>query len=78
MAEIDPQSVPLTSQQRFLLEWLSKEDASSLGECVGCALTALVDHGLAKIEHRERGAWAEVSLTAAGRRSLNQGGGDDA
>ncbi len=36
----------LTANERFLLEWLSKEDASSRGECSGPSLNNLMAFGL--------------------------------
>jgi hypothetical protein len=60
----------LTSQERFLLEWLSKEDTSALGECEGQSLTVLINSGLAVVTDLDRGAWANVSLTEAGLRAL--------
>lgn len=63
----------LTSEERFLLEWLSKEDFSSHGECRGSALSALVNYGLAHVgkDAGDRGEdYAPVSLTEAGRALL--------
>jgi hypothetical protein len=63
----------LTSRELFLLEWLSKEDASPLGECEGAILTTLVDLGLASIgptptgKHRH---YAPVTVTEAGWSAL--------
>lgn len=62
--------IELTSQEKFLLEWLSKEDFSHYGECEGVALNVLVKMGLAKVTHRERTGWALVSLTDAGWNKL--------
>lgn len=59
----------LTKSERFLLDWLSKEDVSSLGECKGRDLDQLVAYGLARItlptdsKHQDYG---HVSLTATG------------
>lgn len=39
----------LNSQERFLLEWLAKEDSSALGECQGKDLDSLVARNLAQI-----------------------------
>jgi len=36
----------LTGAERFLLEWLSKEDWSSYGECRGKSFDKLLDAGL--------------------------------
>ena len=60
----------MTSQERFLLEWLSKEDFSHYGECEGPSLNVLVNTGLALITYHERDGWALVSLTEAGRLAL--------
>lgn len=60
----------LTSMERFLLEWLSKDDSSNLyGECEGQALDVLVNLGLAKIGPTPAGRhphYRRVSLTDAG------------
>jgi hypothetical protein len=64
----------LTGEQRFLLEWLSKEDSSSLGECHGKSLDALVEQGLAVIgavAPGMHGHYRRVSLTPAGRAALS-------
>lgn len=67
-------SEPLTSQERFLLEWLGKEESSALGECSGCDLDVLINRGFAVIapapegQHRHFG---RVSLTDAGRATLS-------
>lgn len=55
-----------TSQERFLLEWLSKEDFSAFGECEGPALTVLLNCGLAEHTERHMGGWSKVALTEAG------------
>jgi hypothetical protein len=60
----------LTKAQRFVLEWLSKEDSSAYGECRGSDLDALLSAGLAKVRNRERGDYARVELTDAGRAAL--------
>lgn len=39
----------LDKDQRLVLEWLSKEDSSSYGECQGAALDALVEKGIAEL-----------------------------
>lgn len=57
----------LTSSQRFLLEWLAKEDVSQLGECKGADLDVLVLHGLASVPHPEND-FSGVSLTDEGQR----------
>lgn len=64
----------LTSQERFLLEWLSKEDFSALGECEGQALTVLINCGLAEVTDKHRGGWAKVALTPAGQGALQSTG----
>jgi hypothetical protein len=70
----------LTSQEKFLLEWLSKEDSSAYGECEGQALTVLINCGLAMVTPEvPRTGYSRVSLTDAGRQALfnpsSDGGG---
>ena len=63
----------LTSQERFLLEWLSKEDASLYGECEGQSLNVLVNLGLATVGPAPEGRhphYGTVSLTDAGWSAL--------
>lgn len=67
---------PLPPSQWFLLEWLSKEDWSSYGECIGIDLAELIAKGLAVLgpipegrDHLYRG----VALTDAGWDMLRQG-----
>jgi hypothetical protein len=60
----------LTSQEKFLLEWLSKEDFSALGECEGQALTVLINCGLVEVTDKHLGGWAKVALTEAGRAAI--------
>jgi hypothetical protein len=65
----------LMSQEKFLLDWLSKEDFSSLGECEGQSLTVLINCGLAQVGRDalgRRGLSAPVSLTEAGWALLRQ------
>jgi hypothetical protein len=58
------------SQEEFrLLEWLSREDVSSYGECSGLTLTSLLDRGLASFRDDPRGRGRDyglVSLTDRG------------
>lgn len=64
----------LSKTERFLLEWLSKEDASSFGECKGADLSILVHHGLAQIGPVPPGRdsnYRAVSLTEAGFAALS-------
>ncbi|QXV73549.1 hypothetical protein [Rhizobium phage RHph_X2_30] len=64
----------LTSGERSLLEWLSKEESSSLGECDGGDLTHLVQLGLAEIGQSPPGMhrhYSRVRLTEAGRAALS-------
>ncbi len=56
----------LTSEERFVLDWLAKEDFSLFGECEGQALTVLINCGLAEVTEKERGGWAKVAVTEAG------------
>lgn len=58
----------LTEKQRFMLEWLAKEDASTFGECHGATLDGLVLRGLARIAGT--GGRAAVSITEAGARAI--------
>ena len=62
------QTIELTPSQEMVLRWLSKEDSSSLGECEGADLSALVRvHGFAKITPERRGGgFDQVSVTDAG------------
>lgn len=56
-----------------LLEWLSKEDDSSLGECNGPLLDALVAKGLAEIIPAPDGIdprYGRVRLSEAGWQEL--------
>lgn len=66
----DAGGVPrLSVGEKFLLEWLGKEDASLHGECKGNALQRLVDLGLASIGPTPAGRtddYALVRLTDAG------------
>lgn len=69
------------TSERFLLEWLSREDFSQYGECHGQDLDALVSKGLAQIhapgEHQvfiangQSLMYRAVSLTDAGRSALS-------
>jgi hypothetical protein len=63
----------LTSQEKFLLEWLGKEDSSALGECEGQSLNVLVNLDLAEVGPPRAGLhphYRRVSLTEAGRAAL--------
>jgi hypothetical protein len=60
----------LTSEEKFLLKWLDKEQSSVLGECEGQALTVLINLGLAEIKDTSNGPWSRVSLTQAGYAKL--------
>jgi hypothetical protein len=58
----------LNKTERLLLEWLSKEDESNLGECDGTDLDSLVNLGYAAIRetagfHR---SYSKVSVTDKG------------
>lgn len=55
-----PSGPDLTKTERFLLDWLAKEDVSALRECYGPDLDRLVALGFAQIEGQR------VSLTEAG------------
>ena len=56
----------LTSQEKFLLEWLGKEDNSAYGECYGSALNVLINCGLAQTSETPPSDYSRVSLTDAG------------
>lgn len=66
----------LTSDERFLLEWLGKEDDNLYGECHGAALDALVSFGLADVRPSNRSiidhGWDLVSLSDQGRELLSE------
>ena len=74
----------LTSSEKFLLDWLSREDFSQYGECHGKDLDALVAKGLVQV-HGEDSGWNNtfiakgrdimfraVSLTEAGWEARKQ------
>lgn len=65
----------LTREQRFLLEWLAKEDSSALGECEGSALNTLIERGYATIGPMPDGhprQYARVKVTETGFEMLKQ------
>ena len=76
----------LTPSERFILDWLSKQDFSQYGECRGRTLDRLIQRGLAQIhgpgEHQHFIAndhagtqgmmYRAVSLTDAGRAALKE------
>jgi hypothetical protein len=68
MQEIPPGG--LTSQERFLLEWLSKSESSAYGECYGSELNVLVNTGLAAYSKTPPSDYDEVFLTDVGRSHL--------
>lgn len=50
----------LSGSEKFIIQWLAKEDRNSLGECESLEQRVLVNMGLAKIEEVEgvhRGFW---------------------
>lgn len=60
---------PFTDTERHLLEWLSKEESSALGECFGTSLWRLVGEQYAIVvpDGLSRGwHYARVSLTEKG------------
>jgi len=68
----------LTKAERFVLEWLAKEDVSSYGECRGVALEGLIERGLARVGapvsiHARDQDYLPVSLTDAGWAELKKG-----
>ncbi len=56
---------PLNAEEWFLLEWLSKEDGSQVGECKGAALSRLIQLGYADCA-RPDNDFAGVALSEAG------------
>lgn len=65
----------LSPEERFLLGWLAKEDESTLGECQGKSLSALVGMALAEIEEVPAAGLAEygaVTLTERGRQLASE------
>lgn len=66
----------LSKAERFLLEWLGKEESSALGECYGSDLNELFRRVLAVVTPPRVGVddgYRRVSLTPAGRASLKGG-----
>lgn len=64
-----------TSQERFLLEWLSKEESSAYGECHGDALNELLRRGFAIVSPAMVGRdphYRRVSITDSGLASLQK------
>lgn len=57
-----------TSSQHHLLDWLSKEDSSTYGECKGKDLDHLMERGLVEWKARDRRGddFGQVGLTEAG------------
>lgn len=57
-----------TRAQHHLIDWLSKEDASSYGECKGADLDSLIERGLVEWKNADsRGEdYGRVGLTEAG------------
>lgn len=81
----------LTDSERYLLDWLGKEDFGQYGECKGSALDGLIAKGLAHVHgpgERQAGFIAQdhtgqhgmdyraVSLTEAGVERLLATGGE--
>jgi hypothetical protein len=62
----------MNEAERFLLEWLSKEDWSAYGECEGKDLDALIARGLAELAHTPPSGRTGVRLTEAGWEALKQ------
>lgn len=60
----------LTSREKFLLEWLSKEDSSAYGECHGQELNVLLNTGLAVSSETPPSDYARISLTENGSKYL--------
>lgn len=73
----------LSSSEKFLLEWLSKDDGQ-YGECHGQTLDGLIERGLAVVQGAESGLtnsfiakgtdimYRAVSITDAGRLALSR------
>src|SRR5512133_555852 len=62
-------TIELTKGQRFLLEWLGKDDVSRYGECRGKDFDALRDAGLVHLhgpDNHPRADYFGCALTAAG------------
>lgn len=63
----------LTSAEKFLLEWLSKEESSAYGECHGQPLTVLINMGLAMThDGRDTNDYSRISLTPAGFEAVRE------
>lgn len=66
----------LSKDERFLLEWLSKEGYSQYGECCGESLNGLIAKGLATVHSFAAQGSARpyclVALTDAGRASIQK------
>lgn len=63
----------LTKDERFLLEWLGREDVSAYGECYGPSLDHLAALGIVLIEPYGPGLadhYGRVTLTDLGRTTL--------
>lgn len=71
---------PLTTEQKFLLEWLSTEDQTSLGECSGDDLDALVDLGYVSIDPVPAGCFdanrRAVRVTEIGLKTIAEARGE--
>ena len=65
----------LTSEEVFILQWLSKEDSSAYGECEGLSLNVLLNCGLASVENTPNG-FSRVSVTDKGRTYLKDVAGE--
>jgi hypothetical protein len=73
----------MTKEERYLLEWLSKEDGQ-YGECYGKTLDALIENGFAVVGGEDTGLnngfiakgrdimYRAVSITDAGRAALTR------
>lgn len=60
----------MTKSQRFILEWLNKEDWSSYGECQGTDLDALLAAGFVRLAHTPPTGYTGVAVTDDGRKAL--------
>jgi hypothetical protein len=74
----------ITPSEKWMLEWLSKEDFSQYGECYGRTLEALIARGFVQVHGEETETnntfiakghgimFRAVSLTDAGRAAVKE------
>lgn len=70
-----PALVELTDEDQFILDWLSKEETSQVGECEGKAFGRLLGFGLAELGPEDpRGEqYRTVKLTDKGKALVSKG-----